>query len=38
MLVGVLMIVVSPKFVPCLGLLQCDTDDSCDGDAKLFNF
>ena len=33
------MVVVSAKAVPCLGLLQCDTDDdSGDGDAKLFNF
>jgi len=37
MLVGV-MVVVSAKGVPCLGLLQCDTDDNVDGDAKLFNF
>lgn len=34
------MVVVSAKAAPCLGLLQCDTDDDSggDGDDKLFNF
>jgi len=37
MLVGV-MVVVSAKVVAWLGLLQCDTHGSGDGDAMLFSF